>query len=128
MGAMHTRVAMHILTYDTHVSMQIVVYSTLISIQIYPTGKVMMYQRSCPSIVFWLLQSILSFFVSTHWVSILRWRSVILHDNRFPLMFEFRWKRWPKCITISNIGELSYQGSRDILEINTYQTHIKNHI
>ena len=87
-----------------------------------------MHQRSCPSIVFWQLLSILSFFVPTHWASVRRWRSVILHDNRFPLMFEFRQNRWLKYITISNIWELSYQGSRDILEINTYQTHIKNHI
>ena len=54
----------------------------LMSIQkINPAGKVMVYQRSCLSIVFWLLQSIFSFYVMTHWVSVLGRRSSILHDN-----------------------------------------------
>ena len=75
-------------------------------------GQVMMYQRPCPTIVFWLLQSNLSFCVPTHWVSVLGRRSAILHDNRCPLMCEVRGKRWQKYITVFNLGELSYQGSR----------------
>ena len=57
------------------------VFNPNVHTKIYPTGKVMMYQRSCPSIVFWLLQSSLSFCVPTHWVSVLGRRSAILHDN-----------------------------------------------
>ena len=44
-------------------------------------SKEMMHQRSFPSIVFWPLLSILSFCVKTHWVSVLRRRSAISHDN-----------------------------------------------
>ena len=96
--------------------------------KIYWDVQVMMYQQSCPSIVFWLLQSSLSFCVSTYWMSVLGRRSAILHDNICPLMCEFKGKRWTKYITIFNLGELSYQGSREIPETNTYQSHIQNHI
>ena len=91
-------------------------------------GRRIMHQRSCPSIVFWLLLSILSFCVPTHWVLVLGRRSAILHDNRYPLMCEFRGKWLQKYITIFNLGKLSYQGSREIPETNTYQSHIQNHI
>ena len=68
---------------------------------------------SFPSIVFWLLQSIFSFCVSRHWVSVLGQRSSILHDNKCLVMCEVRGKRWPKYITMFLILEKSsVQGSR----------------
>ena len=76
--------------------------------KIYWDGQVIMYQQSCPSRVFWLLQSSLSFCVPTYWMLVLRWRSAILHDNRCPVMCEVRGMWWMKYITIINIGELKW--------------------
>ena len=54
-----------------------------VQIKIYSAGQEMMYQQSFPSIVFWLLQSSLSFCVPTYWMLVLGRRSAILHDNRY---------------------------------------------
>ena len=72
----------------------------------------MLYQRSCLSIVFWLLQSNFSFCVSTYWVSVLGWRSVILHDKRFPQCVMSEGSDGQNTLQYFNLGEPSYQGSR----------------
>ena len=70
------------------------------------------------SIGFWLLQSIWSFCVPTHWMSVLGWRSVISLDNKCSLMYDVRGKWWLKYITIFILGELSCQGYREVPETN----------
>ena len=65
MYARYTRVAMHIVAYDMQVAMHIVACATKNSEKIYKSGLKIMHQRSCTSIVFWPLQSKLSFFVPT---------------------------------------------------------------
>ena len=75
-----------------------------------------MYEGTCSSIGFGKLLSIFSFCAPTHSVSLLRRTSVISQYNRFPLMYELRGKRWPKYITNIYLGELSYQGHREVPE------------
>ena len=91
-------------------------------IKIYKAGLRIMHQRSFPSIVFWSLQSKLSFCVPTWGMSILGQKSSILADNRCPLMCEVRGKRWSKYIIIIILENSEIQGSRG----STWNKYISN--